>query len=210
MPLGTIPGLVPNLVGGIEGCAFRERCAFATEPCTRSVPVTHGADGHAWRCVLPAVVVVLDGARTLRQLPGVAQVLRDGPAVGVLAVCLDDAERLLPQECTATVVLHPDELHPDEPGRATVRRALHPPVEDVLLEHPAVRDVAVVDVPDDAYGARLVAHVVLREPVDAPALQDWVAGRLDRHAVPREVVLTDELPRGATGKVLKRELRGAR
>jgi peptide/nickel transport system ATP-binding protein len=56
VPLGTIPGLVPNLVGGIQGCAFRERCAFATEPCTRSVPVTHGADGHAWRCVLPAAV----------------------------------------------------------------------------------------------------------------------------------------------------------
>ena len=83
-------------------------------------------------------------------------------------------------------------------------------VEDVLLEHPAVLDVAVVDEPDDAFGARLVAHVVLREPVRVPALQDWVAGRLDRHAVPREVVLSDELPRNATGKVLKRELRGAR
>jgi peptide/nickel transport system ATP-binding protein len=53
VPLGTIPGLVPNLVGGIEGCAFRDRCAFATEPCTRNVPVSHGADGHAWRCILP-------------------------------------------------------------------------------------------------------------------------------------------------------------
>jgi peptide/nickel transport system ATP-binding protein len=53
VPLGTIPGLVPSLVGGIEGCAFRERCAFATEPCTRTVPVSQGADGHAWRCVLP-------------------------------------------------------------------------------------------------------------------------------------------------------------
>ncbi|WP_207538319.1 ABC transporter ATP-binding protein [Sabulicella rubraurantiaca] len=53
VPLGTIPGLVPNLVGGIEGCAFRERCAFATAPCTRTVPVSHGGDGHAWRCVLP-------------------------------------------------------------------------------------------------------------------------------------------------------------
>ena len=56
VPLGTIPGLVPNLVGGIQGCAFRDRCTFATEPCTRSVPVTHGADGHAWRCVLTAAV----------------------------------------------------------------------------------------------------------------------------------------------------------
>ncbi|WP_372624434.1 ABC transporter ATP-binding protein [Falsiroseomonas sp.] len=53
VPLGTIPGLVPSLVGGMEGCAFRERCAFATEPCTRTVPVSQGAEDHAWRCVLP-------------------------------------------------------------------------------------------------------------------------------------------------------------
>ena len=38
-------------------------------------------------------------------------------------------------------------------------------------------------------------------------LQDWVAERLAKHAVPREVVLADELPRNATGKVVKRELR---
>jgi peptide/nickel transport system ATP-binding protein len=53
-PLGTIPGTVPNLVGGIEGCAFRDRCAFAREDCARTVPVK--ADGpHRWRCVLDAV-----------------------------------------------------------------------------------------------------------------------------------------------------------
>ncbi|WP_206934596.1 ABC transporter ATP-binding protein [Roseococcus thiosulfatophilus] len=56
VPLGTIPGLVPSLVGGIEGCAFRERCAFATEPCARPVPVVTGAEDHAWRCILPAAV----------------------------------------------------------------------------------------------------------------------------------------------------------
>jgi len=56
VPLGTIPGLVPSLVGGMEGCAFRERCAFAHEPCTRTVPVVTGAQDHAWRCVLPGAV----------------------------------------------------------------------------------------------------------------------------------------------------------
>jgi acyl-CoA synthetase (AMP-forming)/AMP-acid ligase II len=83
-------------------------------------------------------------------------------------------------------------------------------VEEVLLAHPAVADVAVTDVPDDQWGARLVAHVVLREGEQAggKALQDHVKGRLARFAVPREVRFLDELPRNATGKVLKRELRG--
>ncbi|MGW2562715.1 FtsK/SpoIIIE domain-containing protein [Streptomyces sp. NPDC001514] len=52
----------------------------------------------------PDVLVVLDGARRLRSLPGVVQILRDGPAVGVHAICLDDEERLLPEECLAVVV----------------------------------------------------------------------------------------------------------
>ena len=82
-------------------------------------------------------------------------------------------------------------------------------VEDVLLAHDAVGDVAVVDVPDPSYGVRLVAHVVAARPVDVMELQDWVRDRLSRAAVPRQVLFLDELPRGATGKVLKRELRPA-
>ncbi|MDB1087109.1 FtsK/SpoIIIE domain-containing protein [Streptomyces sp. ACA25] len=55
----------------------------------------------------PDVLVVLDGARRLRSLPGVVQILRDGPAVGVHAVCLDAEERLLPEECLAVVAEEP-------------------------------------------------------------------------------------------------------
>ncbi|MEV7524608.1 FtsK/SpoIIIE domain-containing protein [Streptomyces sp. NPDC091371] len=51
----------------------------------------------------PDILVVLDGARRLRSLPGVVQILRDGPAVGVHALCLDAEERLLPEECQAVV-----------------------------------------------------------------------------------------------------------
>ena len=47
----------------------------------------------------PDVLVVLDGARRLRALPGMVQVLRRGPRVGVYSVCLDEEERLLPEEC---------------------------------------------------------------------------------------------------------------
>ena len=81
-------------------------------------------------------------------------------------------------------------------------------VEDVLAEDPSVDDVAVVGVEDDRYGTRLVAHVVAApgQDVDEQALQELVRSRLARFAVPREVVVHDELPRNATGKVLKREL----
>ena len=82
-------------------------------------------------------------------------------------------------------------------------------VEDVLAEDPSVAEVAVVAVDDPAYGARLVAHVVpaAGARVDAEHLQARVRGSLARHAVPREVRVVEVLPRGATGKVLHRELR---
>lgn len=81
-------------------------------------------------------------------------------------------------------------------------------VEDVLHGHPSVADVAVTDVPDDRWGARLVAHVVPAkgQTVDGEQLQALVRDRLARFAVPREVRVVDQLPRNATGKVLKREL----
>lgn len=51
----------------------------------------------------PDLVVVLDGARRLRSLPGVVALLTEGPAVGIRVICLDADERLLPQECSAVV-----------------------------------------------------------------------------------------------------------
>jgi fatty-acyl-CoA synthase len=82
-------------------------------------------------------------------------------------------------------------------------------VEDVLHAHPSVADVAVVDVPDEEWGARLVAHVVAADGAqpDEKELQALVKDKLAKFAVPREVRSIDELPRNSTGKVLKRELR---
>ncbi len=77
-------------------------------------------------------------------------------------------------------------------------------VEDVLLRHPAVAEVAVTAEPDPSFGVRLVAHVV--GDVPAEELQDLVRRELARFAVPREVRFHEALPRNATGKVLKREL----
>ncbi|MCK9874577.1 cell division protein FtsK [Frankia sp. Ag45/Mut15] len=58
----------------------------------------------------PDVVVLADGARRLRDVPGMIQVLTEGPAVRVFSICLDAEIRLLPEECTSVVVCEHDEL----------------------------------------------------------------------------------------------------
>ena len=80
-------------------------------------------------------------------------------------------------------------------------------VEELLRTHPAVADVAVVGVPDEEFGQRLVAHVVRRDDVTVDALRAHVKASLANYKVPREVRFLDELPRNETGKVLKRVLR---
>ncbi|MFF8569677.1 FtsK/SpoIIIE domain-containing protein [Streptomyces sp. NPDC015408] len=62
----------------------------------------------------PDIVVVWDGSRRLRSLPGVVRLLREGPAVSMFAVCLDSEERFLPGECQAFVVAEPKA---EDPGR---------------------------------------------------------------------------------------------
>jgi fatty-acyl-CoA synthase len=80
-------------------------------------------------------------------------------------------------------------------------------VEHCLATHPGVLDVSVVGIADASFGQRLRAFVVSADPTLTPeALLDWVRQRLARFEVPREVVLVAELPRNATGKVLKRDL----
>ncbi|WP_210504008.1 AMP-binding protein [Nocardioides xinjiangensis] len=79
-------------------------------------------------------------------------------------------------------------------------------VEDCLVAHPHVEEVAAVGVDDDDYGQRLRAFVVRSGSVSEDELREHVRANLARFKVPREVVFLDELPRNATGKVLKREL----
>jgi len=84
-------------------------------------------------------------------------------------------------------------------------------VEDLLSEHPAVFEVAVVGVEDPEFGQRLRAYVVRRKGQTASdeELKSYVHDHLARFKTPREIVFVDRLPRTATGKVIKRELRAA-
>jgi fatty acid CoA ligase FadD36 len=78
-------------------------------------------------------------------------------------------------------------------------------VETALSGHPGVVEAAVVGLPDDDLGQRIVAFVV--GDVAPEALIDYVAQQLSVHKRPREVRMVDALPRNAMGKVLKKELR---
>ncbi len=80
-------------------------------------------------------------------------------------------------------------------------------VEDCLARHDAVADAAAIGVDDEEFGSRLRAFVVVAGEVTDEELKDWVKANLARYKVPREFVRLEELPRNATGKVLKNELR---
>jgi acyl-CoA synthetase (AMP-forming)/AMP-acid ligase II len=84
-------------------------------------------------------------------------------------------------------------------------------VEDLLANHELIEEAAVIGVEDEQFGQRLKAFVVQREDANLSeeAVKEYVKRNLARFKVPREVVFVQELPRNATGKVLKRELSAA-
>ena len=81
-------------------------------------------------------------------------------------------------------------------------------VEKVLIGHPDVADAVVIGVDDEQYGQRLAAFVVLVSGASATGdvLKDHVRGNLANYKVPRQLIQLDELPRNATGKILRKQL----
>lgn len=80
-------------------------------------------------------------------------------------------------------------------------------IECVLAEHPAVIEAAVVGMKSQQWGEVPKAYVVRRHAVDAATLQLFASEYLARYKVPKEIEFIDQLPRTASGKVLRRELR---
>jgi long-chain acyl-CoA synthetase len=81
-------------------------------------------------------------------------------------------------------------------------------IEEALYAHPSIREAAVIGVPDARLGEEIAAVMVLHpgENLEAVDLRGWLEEQLSAYKVPRVYQFVDELPRGATGKILKRAL----
>jgi long-chain acyl-CoA synthetase len=81
-------------------------------------------------------------------------------------------------------------------------------IEEVLYEHPAVAEAAVIGIPHDSLGEEVGAAVTLKkgQSVDPDELRGYVKARVAAYKYPRRIWLLDELPKGATGKVQKRDI----
>ena len=87
-------------------------------------------------------------------------------------------------------------------------------IEEVISRHPMVREVAIVGIPDDEWGQRIGAALVIEDGDDtsrdaswwADELRAFVEGRLADYKRPREVILLEEIPRNALGKVQKHRI----
>jgi acyl-CoA synthetase (AMP-forming)/AMP-acid ligase II len=79
-------------------------------------------------------------------------------------------------------------------------------LEAILLTHPAVADAAVIPSPNEEAGEVPKAFVVLKSPITPEALMEYVAGRVAPHKKIRLVEMIDEIPKSASGKILRRKL----
>jgi malonyl-CoA/methylmalonyl-CoA synthetase len=80
-------------------------------------------------------------------------------------------------------------------------------IEEVLRTYPGIADVAVVGVPDDEWGEKVMAALVIKHDVDLEAVNTWIRGLMAAYKTPKKYIVVDELPRNAMGKVVKNEVK---
>jgi malonyl-CoA/methylmalonyl-CoA synthetase len=82
-------------------------------------------------------------------------------------------------------------------------------IEAELLEHPAIRECAVIGLPDDTWGERVAAAVVLKDgtTLELETLRDWCRDKLSHYKLPKQLLVVDTLPRNAMGKITKPAVR---
>ncbi|HEX3179080.1 MAG TPA: AMP-binding protein [Methylomirabilota bacterium] len=210
------PDVFVNHYGSTEIYTFTVRADVAAKPGCAGRPGVHGAirvvAAAADRRVAPDEVVkpgekgeiiaslASDEAfRGYWQRPDAdARALRDGwYFTGDMGWLDADGELYVAGRVDDMIISGGENIHPVE-------------VEDVLARHPEVADVAVVGEPDERWGERVVAFVVPRSPaLSAEALDAYCrgAGELASFKRPRRVVFVQEIPKTASGKILRRLLR---
>jgi S-DNA-T family DNA segregation ATPase FtsK/SpoIIIE len=130
----------------------------------------------------PDIVVILDGSRRLRSMPGMIQILQQGPMVGIRAICLDAEDRFLPGECQAIVVVEPEGLRVQQVGQDMLRGVRPDAVSPVWCQRlvrglAAVRDVSgneeASGIPNSA---RLLDVLGLEPPTSQAIAARWTMG----------------------------------
>jgi malonyl-CoA/methylmalonyl-CoA synthetase len=80
-------------------------------------------------------------------------------------------------------------------------------IEEVLRQHPNIKDAGVVGLPDDEWGEQIAAALIVSSAIDETDLSNWLRERLSKYKVPRRFVFLHEFPRNAMGKVIKKDLK---
>jgi len=114
---------------------------------------------------------------------------------GDVAVMLPDGQIKIVDRLKDVIIVSGFNVYPNE-------------VEDVLVEHPGVREAAVIGRPCAAMGEEVIAFIVPRgEALSEEDLRQFCRERLTGYKMPRQYILRDELPKSNVGKVLRRSLR---
>ena len=80
-------------------------------------------------------------------------------------------------------------------------------IEEVLRTYHGIADVAVVGIPDEEWGEKVMAALVVSSSVDTEDLNDWISGLMPAYKTPKKYLIVEELPRNAMGKVVKNEVK---